>query len=71
MNTNELLNFLPGDLDCLFKTLEIQFLDIQTTIECGFTLKRVPDMIRTYSQTHRTDKYSKHSSTIWSVWLHG
>ena len=27
-----------------------EFLDIQATIECGFTLKRVHDMIRTYSQ---------------------
>ena len=27
------------------------------TIECGFTLKRVRDMTRTYSQMHRTDKY--------------
>ena len=26
-----------------------EFLDIQATIECGFTLKRVRDMIRTYS----------------------
>ena len=26
-------------------------LDIQATIECGFTLKRVSDMTRTYSQT--------------------
>ena len=26
-------------------------------IECGFTLKRVRDMIRTCSQMHRTDKY--------------
>ena len=25
-----------------------EFLDIQTTIECGFTLKRVYEMIRTY-----------------------
>ena len=40
------------------------FLDIQATIECRFTLKRVRDMIRTYSQMHRTDKYSKHSSVI-------
>ena len=31
------------------------FLDIQTTIECGFTLKRVRDMTRTYSQMHRTE----------------
>ena len=27
-----------------------EFLDIQATIDCGFTLKRVRDMIRTYSQ---------------------
>ena len=29
------------------------------------------DMIRTYSQMHRTDKYSQHSSIIWPVWLSG
>ena len=27
-----------------------EFLDIQATIECGFTLKHLRDMIRTYSQ---------------------
>ena len=48
-----------------------EFLDIQATIECGFTLKRVRDMTRTYSQMHRTDKYSQHSSIIWPVWLNG
>ena len=48
-----------------------EFLDIQPTIECGFTLKRVRDMIRTYSQMHRTDKYSEHSSIIWPVWPNG
>ena len=42
-----------------------------TTIECGFTLKRVRDMIKTYSQMHRTDKYSQHSSIIWPAWLNG
>ena len=26
-----------------------EFLEIQTTIQCEFTLKRVRDMIRTYS----------------------
>ena len=36
-----------------------EFLDIQATIEWGFTLKRVRDMTRTYSQMHRTDKYSE------------
>ena len=47
------------------------FLDIQTTIECEFTLKCIRDMTRTYSQTHRTDKYSEHSPVIWPVakWL--
>ena len=29
--------------------LSKEFLDIQTTIECRFTLKRVRDMIRTHS----------------------
>ena len=29
------------------------------------------EMIRTYSQMHRTDKYSQHSSIIWPVWLNG
>ena len=28
-----------------------EFLDIQPNIECGFTLKRVHDMIKTYSKT--------------------
>ena len=48
-----------------------EFLDIQVTIECGFTLKRVRDMTRTYSQKHHTDKYSEHSSIIWPVWPNG
>ena len=47
------------------------FLDIQANIECGFTLKLVRDMIITYSQMRRTDKYSQHSSIIWAVWLNG
>ena len=33
--------------------LSKEFLDIQATIECRFTLKCVRDMIRTYSQMHR------------------
>ena len=48
-----------------------EFLDIQTTIECGFTMKRVRDIAKTYSQLHRTDKYSEHSSIIRSVWPNG
>ena len=46
-----------------------EFLNIQTARECGFTLKRARDIIRTYSQMHRTDKYSQHGAIIWSVWL--
>ena len=45
-----------------------QFHDIEATRECGFTLKSLREMIRTYSQMHRTDKYSRHSSIVWSVW---
>ena len=30
--------------------LSKEFLDIQATIECGFTLKCVRDMTRTYNQ---------------------
>ena len=56
--------YLYGVFDCMF-------LDIHAAIECGFTLKRVRDMISTYSQMHRTDKYSQHSSVIWPVWLNG
>ena len=41
----------------------------------GYTVwihsKRVRDMIRTYSQIHRTDQYSQHSSIIWPVWPNG
>ena len=52
-----------------------EFLDIQATIKCGFTLKRVGDMTRIYSQMHRTDRYSEHSSIIkkkeWPAWPNG
>ena len=48
-----------------------EFLDIQATVECGFTLKLVRDMLKTYNQMYRTDKYSQHSSIIWPVWLNG
>ena len=45
--------------------------DIQATIECGFTLKRVHDMTRTYTHMHCTDKDPHLSSIIWSVWPNG
>ena len=48
-----------------------EFLDIQATVECGFTLKFVRDMIKTYNQMYRTDKYSQHSSIIWQVCPNG
>ena len=48
-----------------------EFLDIQATVECGFTVKLVRDMIKTYSQMHHTGKYSQHSSIIWPVWPNG
>ena len=51
--------------------LSKEFLDIQANIECGFTLKRICDMITTYSQMHWTDKHSQHSSIIWPVWPNG
>ena len=40
-------------------------------IVCGFTVKRVCETIRTYSQMHRTDKYPQLSSIIWSLWPNG
>ena len=37
---------------------KLVFFDIQAIIECGFTLKRVRDMIRTYSQVNLSqDRY--------------
>ena len=76
-----LSTYLYGAFDCIFLSCHVrvflschvapasskEFLDIQATVECGFTLKRVRDMTRTYSQMHRTDKYSEHSSIIWPV----
>ena len=47
----------------------ICFMTFRQTIECRFTLKLVRDLIITYSQMHRTDKYSKHNTIIWPVWL--
>ena len=39
-------------LNFRFRTcFELGVFDIQVTIECGFTLKRVRDMTRTYSQS--------------------
>ena len=51
--------------------LSKEFFDIQATIECRLTLKRVREMIRKYSQINHADKYSHHSSIISPVWLNG
>ena len=47
------------------------FLDIQATTECGFNLKGVRDMTRTYSQMHRADKHSQQISIISPVSQNG
>ena len=44
---------------------------IQAIVECGFTLKRVRDMTRTYSLMHHTDKDSEHSLIISPVSVNG
>ena len=54
-----------------FKWQQRDSLTFRQTIACGFTQKLVRDMIITYSQMHRTDKYWQHSSIIWPVWLNG
>ena len=56
----------PSDFPTI---LSKEFLDIEENIECGFTLKDVRDMTKTYSQIHRTYKYSQVSSMIWPVLL--
>ena len=48
--------------------LSKEFLDIQSTMKCGFTLR---NMIITCSQMHCTDKNSQYSSIIWPVLLYG
>ena len=54
----------------LLQSLKLQISRLfRATIECRFTLKGVFDMVRTYSQMHRGDKYSQHSLSIWPVWL--
>ena len=56
----------PSDFPTI---LSKEFLDIEDTIECGFILKDVRDMTRTYSQIHRTYKYSQVSPINWPVSL--
>ena len=49
------------------KYFTLTFLATSTVTETWFGR----DMIITYSQMHRTDKYSQHSSIIWPVWVNG
>ena len=44
-----------------------EFLDIQATIECGFTLKRVRDMIITYSHTDKWKELTSDMKVISTV----
>ena len=46
-------------------------LTLKQTIECGFMLRLVHDMMITYNQMQHADKYSQHSTIIWPVWLNG
>ena len=48
-----------------------ELLEIQSTIECGFTLNCVRGMTRIYSQIIRKVKYSEDSSILWSIWTNG
>ena len=41
-----------------------EFLDIDAAIECGFILKRISDMTRTYSQMYDVDKYSNKAQSF-------
>ena len=53
-----------SELNSIQSKISEALINSDLSIECGLTLKRVCDMIRTYSQMHRTDKYSQHSSII-------
>ena len=70
--TDQIQNFFRNYfINLVPKIMRILQNKCKATVECGFTLKRVRDMTRTYSQMHRTDKYSEHSSIIWPVWPNG
>ena len=44
--------------------LSKEFFNILAKMERGFTLRRVRDMVRTYSQMHQTNQYLQKSSAI-------
>ena len=49
----------------------MEIFDIQATLECEFTLKRLHDMRTTYSQMQFRNKFSQHSSIFFPIWLSG
>ena len=59
------------NLQISWPALSKEFLDIETNIHCGFTLKRVRVMTRTYSQMHCADKFSEHSWITRPLWPNG
>ena len=59
--------YLYGAFDCIFLSCHDAF-QSESWLCC---LKRIHEMIRTYSQMHCIDRCSQHSSIIWSVWLNG
>ena len=72
---------LYGAFDCIFLSCRARVPEWIYTLylpECQGTpcLKqarnlKLRDMTKIYSQMHRTDKYSQHSSIIWPIWLSG
>ena len=48
----------------ILSVLSKEFGDIQATIEFGFSLKCICDMIKTDSQLHCTEKFLQHSAII-------
>ena len=63
------LNHLWSVWPVFMAVLSKEFFDIQATMECGFTLKRVSYMKRTHSHVHCRNKFSQNSSIIWPVRL--
>ena len=72
--------YLHGTFDCMFSSCHVRVSEWIHTLHLlhsgnyrawiySETLKRVRDMMKRYSQMHRTDKYSQHSSIISLVWL--
>ena len=49
--------------------LSKKIIEIQTTMQCGFILKHVCDIIKYSSQMHSRDKYSQQGSITWLVFL--